>query len=172
MIKAVILSIPLILLGSSAYAQSKESLFKIERNKNSNVVQYDANIDSNGVIDAENPIDAYWIMNEKGGAREEIMAFEKKAYGYKITKKKDHYDLRLNAVKNKEIKVFLSSGAAKAQIKIGGQDAYLSKVYVFAKEGALLPKVLYYTLTGNDVKTGAEVSEKIEASKKKETMEE
>jgi hypothetical protein len=148
-----------------SYGQSKENLFKIERNKNANVVQYDANIDSSGAIDKANPIDAYWIMLAKDASREEITAFEKRAYGYKISANEDGtFTLILNAVKEKKIKLSAADGggSVKAEVEINGKQAYLSKVYVFAKESGIIPKVLYYTLSGYDVQTGNEVSEKIE----------
>ena len=143
--------------------QSKKSLFRIERNKNANIVQYDLNIDSSGSIDTSNPLDAYWIMLARDGRREEISAFEKKAYGYKISQNKDgSFNLVLNSVKEKTIRVFIENGIAKAQISINGKKAYLSKVYVFAKEGVLIPTVLYYSLTGTDIATGKEITEKID----------
>jgi hypothetical protein len=151
-----------------SYGQSKENLFKIERNKNANIVQYDANVDSGGSIDKEAPLDAYWVMLAKDGRREEISAFEKRAYGYKISYDGEGYfSLSLNAVKDKKIKVAVYDGAARAQTDIDGKKAYLSKVYVFAKESGIIPKVLWYTLTGIDVQNGAEVSEKIEVSSDK-----
>ena len=152
--------------SKQASEQSRQSLFKIERNKNANIVQYDVNInssDSEDFINKANPLDAYWIMHAKDGKREEISAFEKKAYGYKISQNKDgSFNLVLNSVKEKNIKVFVKDGSAKAQIDINGKEAYLSKVYVFAKEGSLIPTVLYYSLTGTDTETGEEVTEKID----------
>jgi hypothetical protein len=149
-----------------SFGQSKESLFKIERNKNANVVQYEVNIDSSGVIDKANPIDAYWIMHAKDGGREEITAFEKRAYGYKISDNEDGtFTLVLNSVKERKIKISEAGGSVKAEIDINGKQAYLSKVYVFAKENGIIPKVQYYTLTGYDIQTGKEVSEKIDLQK-------
>jgi hypothetical protein len=104
-------------------------------------------------------------MLAKDGSREEISVFEKRAYGYKISQNEDgSFNLVLNSVKNKNMKVFIENGFAKAQTDIDGKEAYLSKVYVFAKDGALIPKVIYYSLTGTDVQTGSEVTEKIDVS--------
>ena len=163
--KKIIFSLMFMTFGfcAVAYGQSKENLFKIERNKNTNIVQYDVNFDSSGDIDKANPIDAYWIMLAKDASREEISAFEKRAYGYKISENEDGtFTLVLNAVKEKKIKISASVGYAKAEIEINGKRAFLSKVYVFAKESGIIPKVLYYTLTGLEVQTGKEVSEKID----------
>jgi hypothetical protein len=70
-----------LLLGySSLFAQSvTKNLFKIERNKNANVVMYDVILSNDGSIDKTHPMDAYWLMNAADGQRKEISAFEEKA---------------------------------------------------------------------------------------------
>jgi hypothetical protein len=55
-----------------------KNLFKIERNKNANIIVYDIRLNPDGSINKKNPIDAYWILYAKQGQREEITAFEKK----------------------------------------------------------------------------------------------
>ncbi|MDR2399243.1 MAG: DUF4833 domain-containing protein [Endomicrobium sp.] len=150
----------LFLLNSGVSAENKP-LFRIERNKNANVVMYDARLDANGNIDKKNPIDAYWILFTKQGQRKEISAFEKKAYGYNATEKKDNsYNLVLKAVKDKPMTIVLVNGEPKAEILINNKEAYLSSVYVSASD-ALIPKVSYLILTGTDQKTGTKVTEKI-----------
>jgi hypothetical protein len=150
----------LFLLNSVVSAENK-NLFKIERNKNANVVMYDARLDANGNIDKKNPIDAYWLLFTKQGQREEISAFEKKAYGYNATEKEDNsYNLTLKAVKDRSMTIALVNGEPKVEILINNKEAYLSSVYVSASD-ALIPKVSYLILTGTDSETGAKVTEKI-----------
>jgi hypothetical protein len=63
----------------------------------------------------------------------------------------------------------LDGGKPKAEITINGKNAVLSKVYVFAKDGAFgIPKVKYYTITGIDAVSGAEISEKIDVESEKQ----
>jgi hypothetical protein len=141
-------------------AKSK-NLFKIERNKNANVVMYDIIFDSDGNINKKNPIDAYWILYTKQGQREEIAAFENKAYGFNATDNGDNsYNLVLKAVKNRPMKIVLVNGEPKAEILINNEKAYLSAVYVSASD-ALIPKVSYILLTGTNINTGEKVTEKI-----------
>ncbi|MDR1941147.1 MAG: DUF4833 domain-containing protein [Endomicrobium sp.] len=160
----------LLCFSGLAYAQTKENLFIIERNKNANVVNYDVNIDSNGVIDKSSPVDSYWMMYAVNGQREEVSAFEKRAYGYSVSYNENGYfDLSLKAVPDRNIKILLSDGKPKAEIMINGKAAYLSKVYVFAKDGAFgIPKVQYYVLTGVDVGSGLEIQETIEVASTKQ----
>jgi len=164
--KIVFLSLMIFLGCSAAFAQSagvSKTVFTIERNTNANVVNYDARI-VNGQIDQKDPIDSYWMMYAKDGKREEIGSFEKKAYGFKIAYDgaNNLFNLTLNAVEDRNIKLFMRDGSPVAQITINDRQAFLKKVYVFAKSGFLgVPKVVYYTLYGIDIETGQEISEQI-----------
>ncbi|MDR3049407.1 MAG: DUF4833 domain-containing protein [Elusimicrobiota bacterium] len=137
------------------------NLFKIERNKNANVVMYDIVLNDDGTVNEANPIDSYWLLLARDGRREEVASFEKRAYGYTIVKKGADYILTLKAVKDRDIKIMIVGGKPKGEIMINDKPAYLNKVYVFATNG-IIPSVQYYTLTGTDIQTAAEVSEKIE----------
>ncbi|MDR3196144.1 MAG: DUF4833 domain-containing protein [Endomicrobium sp.] len=148
------------LYNTEAFAENK-NLFKIERNKNANVVMYDVILDSNNDIDKKNPVDAYWILYAKQGQREEITAFEKKAYGYTATENGNNsYNLVLKAVKDRSMKIVVVNGEPKAEILINDKKAYLSSVYVAASD-SLIPKVSYLILTGTDINTSKKVTEKI-----------
>jgi hypothetical protein len=162
-ISIVLLTVINLFTPSFVSAQiTTKNLFKIERNKNTNVVMYDIRLNPDNNINKANPIDSYWIINTKQGQREEISTFEKKAYGYNIKyNATDDYDLTLKAVPDRIIKIVKINGKVKATIKINGKDAYLNSVYVFAIN-KLIPKVLYYIITGTDISTDIQVTEKIE----------
>jgi hypothetical protein len=148
---------------SFSFAASK-GLFKIERSKNANIVQYDANLDSDGQIDKKNPVEYYWILHASDSRREEISAFQKRAYGFGIKyNEAGWFDMRMKAVEDRKIKVLFADGEPKAEILIDGKNAYLSKIYIDSKDNFVgIPSVNYYTLTGNDIETGEELSEKVE----------
>jgi len=55
-----------------------EHLFRIERSKNANVVQYDAQLTPEGKLKPEKPVIAYWIMNANSGEKEDLNWVEKK----------------------------------------------------------------------------------------------
>jgi hypothetical protein len=150
--------------NTEVLAESK-NLFKIERNKNANVVMYDAKLDLNGNINKKKPVDAYWILHAKQGQRQEITFFEKKAYGYTATENDDDsYSLVLKAAEDRPMKIGLVNGEPKAEILINNEKAYLSSVYVSASS-ALIPKVFYIILIGTKINTSEKVTEKIIGTK-------
>jgi hypothetical protein len=147
-----------LVFGASLSFAKPNNIFKIERNKNANVVMYDAILKDDGAIDPKNPIDAYWLLFAKDGRREELGIFDKKAYGFSIKANGDgSFDLALKAVEDRPIRVLLVKGEPKGIIKINGIDCYLSKVYVQASGLS----VQYYVLTGTDIQNGAAVEEKV-----------
>ena len=137
----------------------------IERSKNANIVNYDAVLTDEGKINETNPVDAYWLLYaEKNGEREELSAFDKKAYGFKTTynKEKNNFDFVLKAVKEKPMVLDLYDNVPKAVIKINDVDCFLEKVYIESKDGALgIPKVSFYELFGKEVATGKAQQQKI-----------
>lgn len=147
------------------YAEKTVNLFIIERSKNANIVSYDAVLTDDGKIDKKKAIDAYWLLYAyKNGEREELSAFDKKAYGFKVkyNTEKQNFDFVLKAVKDKPMTLGLYDGVAKAVIKINNIDCFLNKVYIESKDGAFgIPKVSYYELFGSEVKTGNLQQQKI-----------
>ena len=152
---------------SVSFAQQQaanNSLFIIERSKNANVVCYDANMTKDGKIDKEKPVDAYWIMYAENAGREEISAFEKRAYGFKINYNESakDFDFSLKAVENKNMNIIMVDGNPKVKIMINNTESYLNKVYIQSKDGPLgIPKVYYYILYGTTVASNENIEEKI-----------
>jgi hypothetical protein len=147
------------------FAQEEtKPLFKIERSKNANIVQYDARIAAGGQIDTKNPIDYYWLLYAGDGKREEITSFQRRAYGFSAEyNEAGYFDMQMKAVEDRKLKVLLVNGEPKAETVINGKNAYLSKIYIDSTDNFLgIPTVNYYTLTGNDVETGEETEEKVE----------
>ena len=165
--KSILVAVSLIVSVLSAaplYAQSAVGLFHIERNKNTNIVQYDANM-TDGVINSTNPVDAYWILHADKGQREELSSFDRRAFGFRVNYNSEggHFDLILQAVPDRTIQIAMVNDVPRAKILINNKEAYLSKVFVFARSGFLgIPRVSYYTLYGTDVESGADVSEQID----------
>lgn len=154
--------------ASVAFAFSRnEPLFRIERSKNANIVQYDANIGADGNIDRAKPVDYYWLLHASDGSREEITLFQKKAYGFSVKyNEAGYFDMRMKAVEDRELKIFFADGSPKAEIMINGRKAYLSKIYIDSEDTFTgIPKVNYYTLTGNDAETGEVIEEKVAVKK-------
>lgn len=128
------------------------SLFHIERNKNKNVVRYDVLLDSSGHPLQDRPIDAYWRMDAEDGRRRELNAFERsRAYGFSVRERpgKDELVITLNAFPQRpvRVRVRVETRRAEALVEIGGQGAFLDRIFVQAKEGTL-PKVEWIDLYG------------------------
>jgi hypothetical protein len=138
-------------------------LFVIERNMNKNTVCYDANILSNGTLDLENPIDAYWMDYASDGKRSELNYIQRRmAYGYSYEKTSlGNIYVTLKAFNKRKILVSIDNkGNSRALIKISGMDANLTKIYVTAKP-KMYTTVEFIELFGNDLKTGKQLYEKI-----------
>ena len=157
---AAALLIPVESLSKSTRAQH---LFKIERNKNANIVQYDVRMKADGKLDPKKPVVAYWIRLAKDGRKKDLKWVEKQfAYGFKAT-----YDAKTNtaimdmaAKINRKIKVLEVEGEYRAETTIDGQPAFLDKIFINAKGKGMSTKVTYMELFGKDVKTGKERYEK------------
>jgi hypothetical protein len=150
-------------MGAEPSKMQSQHLFFIARSKNANIVRYDVRLDQNGGIAREKPVDAYWILLAKDGSREELSAFDKKAYGYKCTAGdgSNSYKLVVESFSKRPIKLYVDGKIAHAEIIINGKPAYLSKIFISATSTMLIPKVHSIELFGKDKSAGAEVYEKI-----------
>ena len=146
-------------------AKKAQRLFVIERNMNKNTVCYDAIVLPGGKLDANNPIDAYWIDYATTGKRSELNFIQRKmAYGFKIEKSAaGSVYVTLSAFAKKKILVLPDAkGNVKALMKINNIDAQLTKIFVSAKPKAYT-SVEYVELFGTDIRTGKQVYEKIQS---------
>ena len=145
-------------------APGMDHLFTITRSQNRNQVIYEAHRAGNG-FDTKDPINVYWIMVEKGGSTEGLTSLEKKsAYGISVdSATEDKVVFNLKALKDRKIEVKFDEKdkKSKAIMPINGQPAELESVYINAKPGKLIPKVLNIDITGLSVASGKPVKEVI-----------
>ncbi len=141
----------------------KVPLFRIERNKNKNIVQYDACLLQNNNISDSAPVHAYWVL--ANGKKEELSLVEsKEAYGIGSKEKvgENKFRIVLAALKDRDIIVEKIKGKYKALVKINGESSILERVYVQSQEQTVgLPKVQYVDLFGRSVKTNKPAKERI-----------
>ncbi|MFB3077782.1 MAG: DUF4833 domain-containing protein [Lysobacterales bacterium] len=65
-------------------AIEQQHLFKIERSKNANIVQYDARVLPDGKLDPDKPVVGYWIRLAEDGRKMKLRFLEKRfAYGFR-----------------------------------------------------------------------------------------
>lgn len=146
-----------------AACKKRDSLFRIERSKNKNVVQYDACLLQNNRISDSNPVDAYWVL--ANGQKEGLSIVEnKQVYGVESKEKlgKDKFRVFLVALKERSIIVQKMKGDYKTVVQINGEPSILERVYVNSEEQTLgLPKVDYIDLFGRSLRTNRPVKERI-----------
>lgn len=150
-------------LPSLAAAATSKELFTLARNKNANIVKYAVRTTKDGRLLANEPIEAYWLMNAENGRREALTWTERNlAYGFSVSDvTSDGCRLRLGACSQRVVRVSRVNGAFVARLDVARQPATLQSIYVHADEGALLPSVRYVQLTGVTA-SGQRVSERVE----------
>lgn len=150
-----------------AGAASPDSVFHIDRNKNRNQVHYGVHVDERCRPVGEEPVYNYWLRREEDPpVVRPLKYFQQAAYGFQKQniESDGRIEVRLRALPDRQLVIRIASvgGGCKAEtfMTIGGKQAYLDKVFVFAEEGILLPTVRYIELfgRGND---GLAVYEKI-----------
>jgi len=145
------------------FCAKRESLFRIERSKNRNVVQYNACLLQNNKLSEENPVEAYWVL--ANGQKEELNIVEsKQAYGIEHKEKlgENKFRILLAALKDRNIIVQKMKGDYKAVVQINGESSILEKVYVESEEQTVgLPRVHYVDLLGRSLRTNRPIRERI-----------
>jgi len=141
----------------------KVPLFKIERSKNRNIVQYDTCLLKDNNISDSNPVHAYWVL--ANGKKEKLSAVEnKEAYGVESKEKlgQNKFRIVLAALKDRSLIVQKMKEGYKAVTQINGELSILERVYVQSEEQTLgLPKVQHVDLFGRSVKTNKPVQERL-----------
>lgn len=149
--------------NNPATKKLNQRLFVIERNMNKNTVCYDANILQNGKLNAEDPIDAYWVDYATNGQRSELNYIQRRmAYGFSYEKNTNgSIYVTLKAFEKRKILLTQDAkGNSSALLKINGLDARLTKIFVTAKP-KMYTTVEFIELYGIDIKTGKALYEKI-----------
>ena len=133
----------------------RDALFHIERNKNANIVQYDAQIGANGRLDSKKPVVAYWVrLAEQGQVKKLTWIQRKFAYGFAVKLDKDENTATLNLVRKigRTIEVKRVGEDYRAVTQINGVAAYIDRIFIHASGKGLSTRVDYIDLHGNAVK--------------------
>ena len=145
---------------------NSKMMFYLQRTPNLNTVIYGLRYNSNGQINAENPIQAYWIRyTEPGHPKKDLNYIQNKfAYGVKTKQiKPDEWETRL--VSYDKIKLLLkkgNNGKYNVFIDIHNQEVIFEKSYIKIDGGTFWsPNVMYIELFGRDQITNKRVSMKV-----------
>lgn len=140
-------------VGRAQTQACPKHLFIIARNKNANIVAYDAHPGKAGELVSSQPVVAYWLLDGDESRREELTRFQRnRAYGVEGTPAATPatYLVDLKAQPKRRLVVRMLDGCWVATTEIGGKDAILRRMFVQAKEGTALPKVEYVEFFGED----------------------
>lgn len=166
--KRFLAAVLLVFLVFPVFAEEKNEdpvvhrLFHIERNKNTNIVVYDALTLAGGDLLDEDPVIVYWLKLAEGGHRKDLKGIEKRmAYGFSVKEREgNRLTLEMKADVGRDVTVEPRGESYNAFMDINGRRAVVEKIYIFAKEGGLLPSVEYLELFGKDPDTGEDLYEK------------
>ncbi len=136
---------------------TRQGLFRIERNTNDNIIQYDAQIGRGGKLDSREPVVGYWIRLAEDGQEKELNFVQKKfAYGFKASynAKNDSAELKMVAKIGRSLTVRLVGDRFRALANIDGRLSYIDVIYIRAHGKGMSTKVEYIELHGIDSHTG------------------
>lgn len=140
-------------------------LFYIQRDPNTNTICYNVNLDPNGEVNKETPVDIYWIRYPEGGGRKELNYFQRKfAYGINA-KSIGNGVFELRSVAYNKLPIFLrkdEKNKYRVYTKINNKECILSRVFIRIDGGSFWhPNVLYIEVKGKEVATGKTIIQRI-----------
>lgn len=147
--------------------ETENSLFYIQRSKNTNAIVYDANVNSEGTLNPEEPIKIYWIRYATDGTKEPLSFIQQK-YAYGLTAKPypgkpGQYVLTFNAYNKKQLYLLKNSNNKhySAYTLINGHYAQLKKIYIKVSGGSFwFPNIDYIDIIGKDIATQKPINER------------
>ncbi len=167
------ISIFFVILASAAIVHGRQPLcegletrhlFKIERSKNANIVQYDVQLTPDNKLYQKEPVIAYWIRFAEDGRKRELSYIQKKL-SYGIRTKYDPVSnsaiVEIVAARSRAIKVYEVEGVYRGETRINGQPAFLERIFVTSIKNGLFRKTNFIELFGKNIKTGVDCYEKI-----------
>ncbi len=146
------------MVSSPAIAQTDEpdrdALFHIERNKNTNIIQYDAQLGSDGRLQPKEPVVGYWVrLADEGEVKKLTWAQRKFAYGFtvKLNKNENTATLDMVAKLGRTLLVKRDGEDYRVIADIGGVESYLDRIFIHATDKGMSTKVNYIELYGKAV---------------------
>lgn len=152
------------LVLASVWAEgTNQSLFVIERSKNANIVQYDARLTADGVLDPKEPVEVYWILLAEDGRHEKLSPVGRMGYGFDIKRDASgkSWVMTVAAYRKRDIIVRQTGTVVRAELVIDGKPSILEKMYINSTEGRSWVKVQSVELFGKDLETGEKRYEKL-----------
>jgi hypothetical protein len=140
-------------------------LFYLQRDPNTNTLIYALNLKENGNIDADSPIQVYWIRYGEKGQKKDLGYIQRK-FAYGIDTKAlggDKYEFHF--VSHKKLSFYLQRSNDKsyhASVTINNRTIKVNRLFVRIQGGSFwLPNVKYAEVEGIDEATGKAVVERV-----------
>lgn len=143
---------------------NENSLFYLQRTKNTNTIVYELNRTDDGNLDEDDPVKVYWRHFEVGtNVTNDLSFFEKvSVYGVSSQKTASGFKIKLKAFKDRAINLVKDkAGQFVGQMLINGKMVRLDRIYVESREGMIMPTVLHVDLFGTDPLTGESIIERV-----------
>ena len=134
-----------------------QSLFKIERSKNANIIQYDAQIGSDGKLLKKEPVIGYWIRLAEQGQVQQLSWVQRTfAFGFSAEYHRDSDTATIDMVADigQPITVKRVEGKYMAVIDFEGQPSQLERIFIQAHGKGISVTVEYVEIFGIDLKSG------------------
>ena len=147
-----------------AEAPVYQHLFHIERSKNANIVQYDAQLDADGKLDRKNPVVAYWVRLAEQGQVEKLSWIQKTfAYGFKarLGPGAQSAELDMKVDLGEPITIIRAGDQYRATAPLEDLPSYLEKIFIKASVKGLSINIDYIEFFGTDIKTGEKRYQKV-----------
>ena len=143
---------------------SPNQLFYLQKNTNTNTIVCELNY-KNGVLDASDPVNVFWMRYQEQGQRKELNYIQRKfAYGIKSSQlAKDKYKLYFVSLKKYPMILKRSTNYKfNVYATINQKEAILHRIFVKINGGTFWsPNVEYIELKGLDPLTGIETVERL-----------
>jgi len=136
----------------------RDALFHIERNKNANIIQYDAQVNPDGKLYSGEPVVAYWIRLAEQGQVMKLTWIQKEfAYGFKVKLSKSENTATLEMAVNlgRTILVKKNGDDYRAISEIDGVESYIDRIFIHATGRGVSTRVNYIELHGKAVNNQA-----------------
>lgn len=146
---------------------NENSLFYIQRTKNTNAIVYEVNRLANGKINTQEPVKVYWIRYASDSTTADLNYIQRTyAYGIKVDSynaAKNSFVIQLVAYKKRSIYLLPKSNGKNysAFMAINGKMSELKRIFVATSGGSFwFPKVDYIELSGRDPVTQQKIVER------------
>jgi hypothetical protein len=134
----------------------RQNLFKIERNKNANIVQYDAQVTVDGKLNSEEPVIVYWVRLAEQGQVEELGWLQRKfAFGFStdFDQESDTAIIDMALKIERPITIKRIEGDYQAIMAINGKTSRIEKIFIDSSGKGFSTRVNFIEMHGTDMET-------------------